>query len=73
MEAERKKRSEITLATADKDARINRSEGERQESINISEGEKQKKINEAEGRSNEIALLAQATAKRYPDDIYRYS
>ncbi len=62
MEAERQKRAEITLATADKESRINHSEGEKQEAINFSEGEKQKRINEAQGRAKEISLLAEATS-----------
>lgn len=63
MEAERAKRAEITLATADKESKILSSEGERQEAINISEGEKQKRINLARGRAEEISLLAAATAE----------
>lgn len=63
MEAEREKRAEITLATADKESKILLSEGIRQESINISEGEKQKRINLAKGRAEEINLYATATAK----------
>ena len=63
MEAEREKRAEITLATAEKERLINISEGERQLAINISEGEKQKRINEAEGKSKSIELIADATAK----------
>ncbi len=63
MEAERQKRAEILLATAEKDSRISISEGERQENINISEGRKQKLINEAEGKAIEISLIAEATAK----------
>ncbi|GMT48527.1 MAG: paraslipin [bacterium] len=62
MEAERQKRAEILLATADKEARICMSEGERQEAINLSEGEKVKRINESQGRAKEISLVAQATA-----------
>ena len=62
MEAERQKRAQITLAVADKEARINVSEGERQEAINLSEGDRQRRINEAKGRSEEIALLATASA-----------
>jgi len=63
MEAEREKRAEITLATADKESRIRLSEGEKIEAINISEGEKQKRINLAKGRASEIELLATATAE----------
>ena len=63
MEAERKKRAEITLATADKDARINISVGQRQEAINYSEGEKIKRINEAKGKAQEIAIIATAKSQ----------
>jgi regulator of protease activity HflC (stomatin/prohibitin superfamily) len=63
MEAEREKRAEITLATADKESRIRLSEGEKIEAINISEGEKQKRINLAKGRAMEIELLAGATSE----------
>ncbi len=63
MEAERAKRAEITLATAEKEKQIIISEGMRQESINISQGEKQKRINHAKGKSKEIELLANATAE----------
>jgi len=63
MEAERKKRAEITLAEAERESTINLSEGERQEAINISEGAKQKQINEAHGRAQEIDILADATAQ----------
>ncbi|QYJ75820.1 MULTISPECIES: SPFH domain-containing protein [Shewanella] len=63
MEAERRKRAEITLANAEKAAMINLSEGERQEAINLSEGEKQKRINEAKGTAAEIAIIARAKAE----------
>lgn len=63
MEAEREKRAEITLATANKESKILISEGFRQEAINISEGEKQKRINEALGRAREIEILAGASAE----------
>ena len=63
MEAEREKRAEITLATADKESRIKLSEGDRTEAINMSEGEKQRRINIAKGRATEIELIAQATAE----------
>ena len=63
MEAERKKRAEITLAQAEKESTINLSEGERQEAINISEGDKQRQINEAHGLAKEIEILTQATAE----------
>ena len=62
MEAEREKRADITMASAERDGMINISQGERQEAINLSEGEKQKRINEAHGRAREIALVAEATA-----------
>ncbi|MCE9687597.1 paraslipin [Shewanella sp. AS16] len=63
MEAERRKRAEITLANAEKAAMINMSEGERQEAINLSEGQKQKRINEAKGTGQEIAIVARAKAE----------
>lgn len=63
MEAERRKRAEITLAEADKESTINLSEGERQEAINISEGDKQRQINEAHGHAKEIEILTEATAE----------
>lgn len=63
MEAERRKRAEITLAQAEKESTINLSEGERQEAINLSEGDKQKQINEAHGRAQEIEILTQASAE----------
>lgn len=63
MEAERERRSEVTLATAEKESTIHRSEGERQHAINLSEGEKIKRINEAEGRAQEIEIVADATAQ----------
>ncbi|WOT05497.1 SPFH domain-containing protein [Shewanella youngdeokensis] len=60
MEAERRKRAEITLANAEKAAMINLSQGERQEAINLSEGEKQRRINEAKGMAQEITIVAKA-------------
>lgn len=63
MEAEREKRAEITMATAEKEKLINVSEGERQQAINLSEGEKQKRINEAQGQAQSIKLIANATAR----------
>ena len=63
MEAERRKRAEITLANAEKAAMINLSEGERQQAINLSEGEKQRRINEAKGTAQEIAIVARAKAE----------
>ena len=61
MEAERKKRAEITLAEAERESTINLSQGERQEAINLSEGDKQRQINEAHGRAKEIDILTEAT------------
>ena len=63
MEAERRKRAEITLAGAEKQATINASNAYRQVQINLSEGEKTKRINEAEGKAIEIKLIAKNTAK----------
>jgi len=63
MEAERRKRAEITLANAEKAAMINLSQGERQEAINVSEGQKQKRINEAKGTAYEISIIAKAKAE----------
>jgi len=63
MEAERRKRAEITLAQAEKESTINLSEGEKQEAINLSEGDKQRQINEAHGRASEIEILTHATAE----------
>lgn len=63
MEAEREKRSKITMASAEKERLINISEGERQSAINISQGEKTKKINEAEGNAESIKLIAGASAQ----------
>ncbi len=63
MEAERSRRAEVTLATAEKEATIARSQGMRQEAINLSAGEKQRRINEATGRAQEIQVLADATSQ----------
>jgi len=63
MEAERSRRAEVTMATAEKEATIAISEGQRQEAINLSEGDKQRRINEASGRAKEISILAGATAE----------
>ena len=63
MEAERAKRAEITLATANKESKILISEGHRQEAINLSEGKKQERINESNGRAREIEILAGASAE----------
>ena len=62
MRAEREKRALIAESEGDRQARINRAEGEKQEAIARSEGEKMKRINEAQGRSEEIKLVANATA-----------
>ncbi len=62
MRAEREKRALIAESEGDRQARINRAEGEKQEAIARSEGEKMKRINEAEGRSEEIKMVAFATA-----------
>jgi regulator of protease activity HflC (stomatin/prohibitin superfamily) len=62
MEAERQKRSQITLSNGKKEALIKTSEGEKTKAINLSEGAKQKRINEAEGKAQEIKLIADATA-----------
>ncbi len=63
MEAERSKRAEITLATAQKDSKILTSQGHRQEAINLSEGNKIRRINEAKGRAREIEIVAEASAE----------
>ncbi len=63
MEAERARRAAVTMATAEKEPVINRSEGERQQAINLTTGAKQKRINEANGRAAEISILAEATSK----------
>lgn len=63
MEAEREKRAEITLASAERDATINLSKAEKFEAINISEGSKEKRVNEAHGKAKEISIIADATAE----------
>jgi regulator of protease activity HflC (stomatin/prohibitin superfamily) len=63
MEAEREKRSAITMAMAEKEKLINISEGEKQKAINLSEGEKAKRINEAEGKAQAIRIIADSSAK----------
>ncbi len=63
MEAERQKRAEITLASADKESKILISEGHRQEAINLSEGSKQSRINHSQGKAKEISIIAEATAE----------
>jgi regulator of protease activity HflC (stomatin/prohibitin superfamily) len=62
MEAERKKRAEITNSEGFREARINESEGEQKSQILISEAQRQRRINEAKGRAKEIELVALATA-----------
>lgn len=62
MEAERERRSEVTLATAQKEALSLISEGKKIEAINISEGKKTKQINEAEGKAQEISIVAEAVS-----------
>jgi len=62
MEAERKKRAEITNSEGYREARINESEGEQKSQILISEAQRQRRINEAKGRAKEIELVAMATA-----------
>ncbi|MEO0334751.1 MAG: stomatin-like protein [Pseudomonadota bacterium] len=63
MEAERQRRAEVILASAERESQILVSEGYRQEAINHSEGEKQRRINEAKGRAREISAVAEATAQ----------
>ncbi len=63
MEAERERRADVTIATAQKESVSVISEGERQEMINVSQGERQKRINEADGRALAITLEAEATAQ----------
>lgn len=63
MEAERQRRAEVILASAERESQILVSEGYRQEAINHSEGEKQRRINEAKGRAREISAVADATAQ----------
>jgi regulator of protease activity HflC (stomatin/prohibitin superfamily) len=62
MEAERKKRADITNSEGFREARINESEGEQKSQILISEAQRQRRINEAKGRAKEIELIATATA-----------
>lgn len=62
MEAERKKRAEITNSEGFREARINESKGEQQSQILISEAQRQRRINEAKGRAKEIEMVATATA-----------
>jgi regulator of protease activity HflC (stomatin/prohibitin superfamily) len=62
MEAERKKRAEITSSEGMRESRINESKGEQQSQVLISEAQRQRRINEAKGRAKEIELVATATA-----------
>ena len=62
MEAERKRRADVTSAEAQREATINVSEGERTAAINLSEGDKQRRINEAKGKAEAIGIIADATA-----------
>ena len=62
MEAEREKRAEILLATADKESKIILSEGRKIEQINVSEGEKQSRINHSTGKAQAIELVASANS-----------
>ncbi|MCB1044747.1 MAG: paraslipin [Acidobacteria bacterium] len=63
MEAERERRADVTIATAQKEAVSTISEGERLEMINVSQGERQRRINEAEGKAMAITIVAEATAE----------
>lgn len=62
MRAERERRAVVAESEGAREAKINVSEGMKQEMINVSEGDMQKQINEAKGRSEEIRLIAEATA-----------
>ncbi|WP_376692596.1 SPFH domain-containing protein [Wenzhouxiangella sp. EGI_FJ10409] len=62
MRAERERRATVAESEGARQAKINVSEGMKQETINVSEGDMQKQINEAKGHSEEIRLLAEATA-----------
>src|SRR5690625_7571274 len=59
--AERERRAILARAEADKQGRINTSEGTLRVFINFSEGERQRQVNEAEGLEEEILALATAT------------
>jgi len=63
MRAERERRAVVAQSEGERQAKINVSEGMRQETINLSEADKMRQINEAEGRSEEIRLIADATAQ----------
>jgi len=62
MRAERERRAVVAESEGAREAKINVSEGQRQEMINVSEGHMQQQVNEAKGRSEEIRLIAEATA-----------
>jgi regulator of protease activity HflC (stomatin/prohibitin superfamily) len=62
MRAERERRAVVAESEGERQSKINVSEGMKQETINVSEGDMQKQINEAKGRSEEIRLIAEATA-----------
>lgn len=62
MRAERERRAVVAESEGARQAKINVSEGLKQEMINVSEGDMLKQINEAKGRSEEIRLIAEATA-----------
>ncbi|NBB92026.1 MAG: paraslipin [Gammaproteobacteria bacterium] len=62
MRAERERRAVVAESEGAREAKINVSQGMKQETINVSEGDMQKQINEAKGHSEEIRLLAEATA-----------
>jgi len=62
MRAERERRAVVAESEGAREAKINVSQGMKQETINVSEGDMQKQINEAKGRSEEIRLIAEATA-----------
>ena len=63
MEAERSKRADIVISSAEKTSRINKSEGERQHAINLSEGSKESQVLIAQGRAQEMELISKATAE----------
>lgn len=62
MRAERERRAQIAHSEGEREAAINVAEGQKQQVIKESEAEKMRQINEAMGKSEEITLLATATA-----------
>ncbi len=62
MRAERERRAVVAESEGAREAKINVSQGMKQEMINVSEGRMHQQINEARGRSEEIRMLAEATA-----------